>query len=543
MTVNIGHRVVWSPHARGKVAAAGSVVVIAGLGIGLWRLAPHVSWKTSTSALVDVQTTGWQATLHHAVFVTSKGQTVKLVRRGQGLWPQSPLNANVQGAVHIQLHVPWPWSMWQGQTRNIQRQQVTPSIPHLMTNHVTWPLGRRLPLSFSQSVAMVQIGRASHRWTPESGSNIAVGGSARTPNRSGTIWIRSKSRVWETPGAPVAVHWWTVPYLAANATQSSVMPQGPFVVKFSQPIARPHTSRWTVAPNVSGKWVKISSRQFRFVPASTITGPGGLVSVTIPGGSQGPQTKSGSFLASSTTVRWPVQPGSVLRLQQLLASLGYLPVTWTSAGSPNGSMASQQQAVYKPPAGTFAWKYVTLPGALKKLWVPGQMNVVTQGAIMQFERANGLPVDGVAGPQVWAKLIHDRLNHVTNPYGYSYIYVTEQLPQTLELWINGHLKMHTLVNTGISQTPTFVGTFPIYERLSFQVMRGKNPNGVPYADPVHWINYFAGGDAVHGFTRASYGFPQSLGCVELPPSIADTVYHQVHYGTLVTVAATGSPPS
>jgi hypothetical protein len=33
---------------------------------------------------------------------------------------------------------------------------------------------------------------------------------------------------------------------------------------------------------------------------------------------------------------------------------------------------------------------------------------------------------------------------------------------------------------------------------------------------VYWINYFNGGDAVHGFVRASYGFPQSLGCVELP---------------------------
>jgi len=72
-------------------------------------------------------------------------------------------------------------------------------------------------------------------------------------------------------------------------------------------------------------------------------------------------------------------------------------------------------------------------------------------------------------------------------------------------------------------------------------MQGVNPNGTPYADPVHWINYFDGGEAVHGFPRASYGFPQSLGCVELPLNVAPIVYSHVHYGTLVTVLPAGAP--
>jgi lipoprotein-anchoring transpeptidase ErfK/SrfK len=66
-------------------------------------------------------------------------------------------------------------------------------------------------------------------------------------------------------------------------------------------------------------------------------------------------------------------------------------------------------------------------------------------------------------------------------------------------------------------------------------MSGYNPNGTYYHDLVYWINYFNGGDAVHGFVRASYGFPQSLGCVELPIPVAAQVYPQVHIGTLVTV--------
>ena len=66
-------------------------------------------------------------------------------------------------------------------------------------------------------------------------------------------------------------------------------------------------------------------------------------------------------------------------------------------------------------------------------------------------------------------------------------------------------------------------------------MRGTNPNGTPYADFVRWVSYFNGGNAVHGFVRSSYGFPQSLGCVELPFATAQVAWPYMHIGTLVTV--------
>jgi hypothetical protein len=40
---------------------------------------------------------------------------------------------------------------------------------------------------------------------------------------------------------------------------------------------------------------------------------------------------------------------------------------------------------------------------------------------------------------------------------------------------------------------------------------------------------------VHYFDRGSYGWPQSLGCVELPYGAAKTAYPYLPYGTLVTV--------
>jgi hypothetical protein len=49
------------------------------------------------------------------------------------------------------------------------------------------------------------------------------------------------------------------------------------------------------------------------------------------------------------------------------------------------------------------------------------------------------------------------------------------------------------------------------------------------------VAYFNGGDAVHQFPRASYGFPQSNGCVELPSTTAQQAWADDPIGTLVTV--------
>ena len=63
-----------------------------------------------------------------------------------------------------------------------------------------------------------------------------------------------------------------------------------------------------------------------------------------------------------------------------------------------------------------------------------------------------------------------------------------------------------------------------------------NPDGTHYHDPgIRWISYFHGGDALHEFPRASFGTPQSLGCVELPEAAAAAVWPYTPIGTLVTI--------
>jgi hypothetical protein len=235
---------------------------------------------------------------------------------------------------------------------------------------------------------------------------------------------------------------------------------------------------------------------------------------------------------------WTVPGGSAVRLQQILALLGYLPLKFHYAGGGVGLTAAEQEAAaIKPPGGHFSWRYHNIPSALRGFWKVGAYGTVTKGALMAFETDHGLTADGVAGAAVWKALIGAVVNHKVSHFGYSWVNVDES-SQSLTLWHNGNTIIGgTPVNTGISSAPTAQGTFPVYEHLSVTTMSGTNPDGSHYSDPgIPWVSYFNGGDALHGFTRASYGSPQSLGCVEMPFDVAGKVYPYTPVGTLVHVA-------
>jgi len=191
-------------------------------------------------------------------------------------------------------------------------------------------------------------------------------------------------------------------------------------------------------------------------------------------------------------------------------------------------------AAYTPPAGTFSWQG-GYPSMLHGLWAEGAGNMILTGAVRAFQSEQGLTMDGVAGPTVWSALLKAVAAGHGNANGYTYAVASQSVPETLTIWHDGREVLSSPANTGIPAAPTANGTFPVYERLPFQIMQGTNPDGSHYADPVSWVSYFDGGDAVHYFPRYSYGFQQSLGCVELPYSEAERAYRYLSYGSLVTV--------
>jgi hypothetical protein len=310
----------------------------------------------------------------------------------------------------------------------------------------------------------------------------------------------------------------------------------PVTITFNQPLPA-NTSLPRLSPAVPGTWRR-SGDTVTFTPAEGFTGST-KVQVTVPGAvpSEGRQSPSAGgrpeYSASFTTSGY-----STLRLQQLLAQLGYLPMTWHGVlgGTVTpGSMAAQLAAAYSPPTGSFSWQG-GYPGQLHGLWETGSPNALDTGAITGFEADHGLPTDGAPGSKVWTALLRAAAAGDANTHGYSYAIASEALPETLTIWHDGHQVFSSPANTGIGDAPTTAGTFPVYEKLPFQVMQGTNPDGSAYADPVKWVSYFDGGQAVHYFPRGSYGWPQSLGCVELPYSTAEQAYGYLPYGTLVTVA-------
>ena len=195
-----------------------------------------------------------------------------------------------------------------------------------------------------------------------------------------------------------------------------------------------------------------------------------------------------------------------------------------------------------PQPGTFAWKWPGMPPDLTSLWTEGSENVITKGAVMNFENQHGLTVDGLAGSQVWTALEADAAAGKMNANPYTYVLVSKNLPETLTLYNNGAVQFAAIpVNTGVPGADTTDGTYPVFEHVTSSRMQGTNPDGSTYDDPnVPWAAYFNGGDALHGFVRGSYGSPQSNGCVEMAIADAAQTWPLTPIGTLVTVTGPAS---
>jgi hypothetical protein len=357
------------------------------------------------------------------------------------------------------------------------------------------------------------------------GALVVVGGGA-----TAVAWVSRTTH----PKAAVVTPRPIVPFnvIATSPSPSAkVVPSATNItVSFSAPIA-PNSPKPTLAPTVPGSWALVSPSELEFVASAPLV-PGAVESVLIPGGSSGMVSDQGQFLATSTTVPFSVETGSILRLQQLLAELGYLPLTFTPT-APVTSL-TQEADIQQ---GTFGWRWANQPTSLTSLWTPGEMNVITKGAIMDFEDQHDLKTDGEPGPAVWTDLLADAASGHADSNPYRYVYVTENDPETVTVYQNGAVDYTTLANTGVPGAATQQGTFTVFARYVSTTMTGTNVDGSKYSDPgVPWVSYFNGGDALHGFDRASYGYPQSNGCVEMPPANAAVVFPLTPIGTLVTVA-------
>jgi peptidoglycan hydrolase-like protein with peptidoglycan-binding domain len=328
--------------------------------------------------------------------------------------------------------------------------------------------------------------------------------------------------------------------MTPDAGAKGVNGTSPIRVQFSAPLA-PNSPMPALSPSIPGHWA-VQGDAAVFTPAAgwyqktkvTVKIPGGLAGVV---SADGATAGNGGTLGANLSQSFTTASFSTMRLQQLLVQLGYLPMTWTAKPGPAigaGNAKAQLAAAYRAPAGTFSWQS-GWPWMLRKQWTAGSGNILDVGAIRAFESVHGMTMDGIAGSAFWSRLFTALGKGQMNPNGYTYALADQHYPESLTLWHNGKVVLKTPVNTGIPGRPTVDGTFPVYLRFYFTYMDGTNPDGSKYHDPVYYANYFNGGDAVHEFSRYSYGSYQSLGCVELPWDAAKKAYGYLSYGSLVTV--------
>jgi len=543
---------------------SGVVVAAGGIALAWVLLHPRIALVSGHDTLATVEVGGAGGTVTH-VAVSVHGQGVRSTLVGDRINTTSTIAAGTPVTVRATLHEPG-WISWITGSTAIATERIVAPSAHLVSQTVDVVPGHRVHATFNVPVRVVTVtvnGRTHVDHLPAPVRTVALTGPL-VAQSAGQLDVAAVPDPWESPPAVASLTYFApkrgtpmvdIPEVAGTA---ALQVNQPLQLRFSEPVARLFGGRSpTLTPTVQGipapkgTWSTPSANELVFTPSSPAFWPNETLNLQLPT-AVAVVHGTGTTTDPGTSITLTSAPGSILRLQQLLATLGYLPLSWTpSPGASNPTtLAGQAALVGDPQPGTFAWRW-TMPQALTSQWVAGADTAMTTGAVMSFEDVSNLDYDANAtttpmtNPLLWPTLIQAVLAHQTDPRPYVWVEVSESLPENLWLWSNGSVVISSAANTGIPQQPTQTGTFPVYLRYQQNYMSGTNPNGSPYHDLVHWISYFNGSDAVHGFPRASYGFQQSLGCVELPVGGGDSVSHQVwgydHIGTLVTVLPPGAP--
>ncbi len=539
---------------------AGAAVVIVGIGAALVALLgrPAVS-VSSGEVLVQVHLRGL-GTEVTGIRATSAGRPLVLAHQSTGF---VPVAAVPQGrTVHVRVTAaPPPWLRWLlGSGVSTSATLRAPSAAPLARVAVAARPGQ-VTLGFDRPVSVIDYRAAGEPARLVRLSRPSATAPLAVPEHQsgGALQVAAAAWPWERLAArPATVDWLEapqdgVPVAAADPAPGSADAglDSPITLTFDEPVARAlGTARPRVSPATAGTWTEPDADTLVFTSRSLGFGPGTAVTVsfdrpvTVVGGSSADSV----VVAASGSYHFAVTQASVLRLQQILAQLHYLPLNFTPAPgvvSPT-TLAGEAATLGSPLEGSFSWRWPSVPASLQAQWQPGSPTVAVKGALMAFMSAtdssyNGYTADEETVSQLadasWKALLSAAAANQVDPEPYSYVYVSETLPETLTVWENGSTVLTSPTNTGIPEEPTALGTYPIFVRYTFNYMSGFNPDGSYYDDPVYWINYFNGGDAVHGFVRASYGFPQSLGCVELPIPTAQVAFNHLAIGDLVTVAS------
>ncbi len=529
-----------------RLAVGGAMLVVLG-GIAAFVVAAFAlsgaSLESDSSSLAKVNIDQFGGSVEKVVATNGKGTEVPVVLKNDRIVPEGKLHPGEKVTIEVTVKRPSVIGTIAGSTST---EKMTMSAPKakLEARWITVKKGKKPRVEFSVPVMQLaygQPGELKHRRFDKPHRQVSLG---EQPS-AGTAVVAAAPQSWEHLGKFKTVNWFpasgSAAVIATPAPGSEINSAEKVELVTSEKVKKAFGGEMPeMDPEVPGKWTQVNAHTIAFHPTEYGYPMATDVEAKLPAKVDVVQPDGST--KSATTVTWHVPGGSPLRLQQLLSEAGYTPYKWTGenvAKTPEAEAA----AATDPPKGHFAPRWGNMPATLKEAWNPGEEEVITEGALMTFQNEHGLETDGVAGPEVWKALIAAAIAGEAKPAkgpegGYSIAIASESLPETVHVWHNGKYVFEGASNTGIPGAETELGTFPVFEHIEETTMSGENPDGSKYVDPgIMWVSYFNGGDALHAFDRASYGSPQSLGCVEMPLEEAAEVYPYTPIGTLVSVVS------
>jgi hypothetical protein len=498
----------------------------------------------SSLGKVSTDTFGGDVSSVRATAVKS-GDDVPVALKGNRIMPTAKLHPGEQVTVEATVKRPSTIGFLAGSDKTL-KQTVTAPSAKIETAWISVKKGKNPYVHFDRPVSQVaygQPGKLKHRHFAQPRDSFSLGKQPAAGQMivAGAPWPKSMEKL----GKFKSVTWFPAtgkPTIAASPVAgSTISASTPIELTFSKPVKKILGSEDPkVSPEVDGKWSRPNPHTLRFVPAGFGAPLATDLKVELP--EEVEIVQSDGSVENASEVKWEVPAGSELRLQQMLAELGYLPWKFNGEEVAKTPEAQVAAATTEAPKGHFSPRWGNVPSGLKELWTPGEAGVLEEGALMSFEEREGLDVDGVAGPVVWEALMKAVIAGNVKPEkgaanGYTYVWVDESSPETVNVWHNGKMIVSGApANTGIPGAETELGTHNVYSRFEETTMSGENPDGSTYHDPgIMWVSYFYEGDALHAFDRESYGSPQSLGCVEMPLEEAGEIWPYTPLGTPVTV--------
>lgn len=174
----------------------------------------------------------------------------------------------------------------------------------------------------------------------------------------------------------------------------------------------------------------------------------------------------------------------------------------------------------------------------------GSQSVISPGKtgsqIQDADVLAGKIVDAVAA----GKPLDQTVTVATAPFktitmaGYGKWIEVDITKETATMYVGNTPVQSFLISSGKSHTPTEIGEFHIYAKVTSQTMTGTIAGDYFYLPNVKWVSYFDGDEAFHGtYWHHNFGHPMSHGCINMTEADAKILYDFAPIGTKVIVHA------